>query len=338
MTAAEHVNAIAREMEERRAVGGATMIDECINIGDKVTITIEKENREWGYNPCPDGTIAEVTGFSEINYGRVNDCMPKPGVYVDRSWVKLKLEDGKEHTEWSSRLTLLDQKEYKKRETAFHKNVKENPDYFRKREFIRDLPETPFWEGDKVKVRDQFGNLKHNNGDIFTIIRIDYNHLDQKRNDGSEYPAYNISDSFEAGWHRSASAEEINLVVRGNVWKYYHNEPIKFADLREEANFATRLGLCKEVRNPANKLYSWTLEEVLQAIRDGIVHGFTMSSIFGGSPRINAQFFVNEELGKRVAASTLEGFITVGVNFIKQMGYMEPPEGRWIFQYPKGEV
>lgn len=42
------------------------MIDELMRVGDEVAITIPQENREWGYNPCPDGTKAIILGFSEI--------------------------------------------------------------------------------------------------------------------------------------------------------------------------------------------------------------------------------------------------------------------------------
>ena len=56
-------------------------------------------------------------------------------------------------------------------------------------------------------------------------------------------------------------------------------------------------------------LYSWTKEEVLEAIKNGTVHGFSVSSGFFGSGQIfNAQRFKDEELGKRVAKATLEGF------------------------------
>ena len=37
-----------------------SMIDELMRIGDEVAITIPQENREWGYNPCPDGTKASA--------------------------------------------------------------------------------------------------------------------------------------------------------------------------------------------------------------------------------------------------------------------------------------
>ena len=63
--------------------------------GDEVIITIEKENRDWGYNPFPDGTKATVLGF-------VNPEFP--------AWVMLRLKNGREHTEFYTRLKLASQK------------------------------------------------------------------------------------------------------------------------------------------------------------------------------------------------------------------------------------
>jgi len=87
------------------------MIGETLQIGDTVKINIEDEARQWGYSPCPNDTLATVIGFSEIAYGRVRNFGQEPGIYLNCSWIKLKMEDGKEHTEWSGRLSLIDSKE-----------------------------------------------------------------------------------------------------------------------------------------------------------------------------------------------------------------------------------
>jgi len=288
------------------------MINDLINIGDKVIVTIEKDAREWGYNPCPDGTKAKVISFAEIDYGRLQTFGKKPGVYVNRSWVKICLEMGKEYLEWSGRLELSSQKEYKKRLAAFRRLQKENPDGWRKDEFIRDLPETPFWEGDIVRVEEGIGSGWNDREDptIFQITGIEYNCLGQRTDNGSEWPAYRVSDTISAGWHVSIRADQMKLIERGPVWKHYHNEPIQFESLAEEAQFFSRLGHTDEVRNPKTGLYRWwTKDEVLEAIREGIAHGFSMSNgLFGMEPSPYAITFRNEELGKRVAQATLEGF------------------------------
>jgi hypothetical protein len=92
-----------------------------LRVGDEVAITIPQENREWGYNPCPDGTKATILGFSEIHYGRLGNFGFKPGVYVNRACVNVRLPDGKEYSEYSGRLELTDKDEYERRLAAFRK-------------------------------------------------------------------------------------------------------------------------------------------------------------------------------------------------------------------------
>ena len=297
------------------------MIDELLRIGDEVTITIPKENREWGYNPCPDGTKATVLGFSETYYGRIGNFGFKPGVYVNRCWVKLHMEDGREHTEFSSRLEPTDKNEYEHRVAEFRKAQQEKPnDWHNNKEFIRELPETPFWEGDKVRVHARLaltvvtGEMPpEHDPEIFTIVEIDFHYLNEKTTIGTKYPAYKISDKLGSGWHTSANEDDMKLVERGNVWKFYHGEPLQFADIKEEAAFFMILGHYEEVRNPKTGYYSWTKDEILEAIKSGIVHSFSLGRgifefIWDPPTRISAYKFLDTSLGERVRQATIKGF------------------------------
>lgn len=242
------------------------LIEDILQIDDEVSITIPRENRAWGYNPFPDGTKAEVIGFDEIIYGRLNSHGLKPGVYVNRSWVKLKLEDGCLHHEHSDRLKLSDQVEYKRRVKEWQESAPKH--WYQQEEFIRELPETPFWEGDKVRVRARTAldvitreMPPEHDPEIFVVTRIDFNQLNKyivtARGKRGKYPAYEISDKLGAGWNTSASEDNMELVERGNVWKFYHGEPLNFENLREEASFFERLGHTEEVRNPFTGVFSW---------------------------------------------------------------------------------
>lgn len=292
------------------------MFDELMRVGDKVTITIPKENREWGYNPCPDGTEATIIGFSETYYGRLGNLGFKPGVYVNRAWVKVRLPDGKEYSEWSGRLEFVDKAKGRRRLAAFRKLQREQPSNSLNKEFLRELPGTPFWEGDFVHARGHsmitsvFGELPPGRDpDVFQIIGIDYDYLTEQTQVGTKYPAYRISSKLGAGWHTTVREDDMTLVERGPVWKFFHNEPITFGDLKEEAQFFQSLGHTEEVRNPANGLYKWTKDEILDAIRKGVAHGFSMDGgFFGNGPSVSARRFKNEDLGRRVAQATLVGF------------------------------
>jgi len=250
-----------------------------LKVGDVVTVKVAKENREWGYNPCPDRSKGVVKSFGEISYGRVNNYGRKPGIYENRYWCDVQLEDGNViHI------------------ATFHLDGKFSSGDGK---FLKYLPETPFWEGDYV-----FCNYLKK---VVQIIKVDYDRINGTRNDGSEYPIYTISDNFNSGWSTSFDTTELKLEKRGDVWKYFHGEKIEFDSLKEEAEFFTRLGKTKEMRNPKNQLYSWNKEEVLQAIKNGIVHGFSMGG-FLNPTRINAIRFEDKKLGGRVAAATMKNF------------------------------
>ncbi len=288
------------------------MIGKLMRVGDKVVITINKEERDYGYNPCPDGTKAIILGFSETYYGRLGNFGLKPGIYVNREWVKLRLKDGREYTEGSGRLELASKAEYKRRLGAFRKE--QSDDWRNGEEFIRELPETPFWEGDFVRVRCRSAVTSVYSEmppircpDVFQITGIDYDHLAERTQAGTRYPAYYISNKLGAGWYTSASEDDMWLVKRGLVWEFCKGKPLTFGDIGEEAQFFELLGHTEEVRNPANDSYAWTKEEVLAAIRSGLVHGFSVVGNFSGSKYlISAKRFKDKDLGRRVAQATLE--------------------------------
>lgn len=267
------------------------MLGEGLEIGDKVIIDISKESREWGYNPYPDGTVVEVIRFSEIHYTRINNFGYKPGVYVNHSWVYVSLE-GKEVCITTCYLKPYDVNKYEQK-LKINKNASI---------FIRNLPETEFCEGDIIRLKKSNSFFEN---DKVVISRIDYSNVSEKRIDGSPMPIYSLSnDIYGNGGSIFCDTQDIELVERGKVWKYYHNEPIVFDTTKEEGDFHNLLGLVDEVRNPKTNNYSWDITEILKAIKAGLVHGFVMSS--GGW--ICAKRFRNVELGERVAKETLKGF------------------------------
>lgn len=291
------------------------MLGDILRIGDEVIVTIPEENRMWGYNPCPDDTKAKVLGFCEIYHGRIDNYGLKPGVYVNNAWAILQLEDGREHKELSMRLSLADSAEYERRLAEFRNRKK--TDWRAEKEFLRDLPETPFWEGDWVRVLGRSIVTvctstvppEHSDPAIFQIINIQYSLLSEKTNAGKNFPAYNISSKLRAGWHTATREDQMVLVERGPVWKFYHNEPITFNNIDEEASFFETLGHTEDVRNPANGNFNWTRSEALRAIQIGLIHWFIVRPESSGKdPKVIAKRFRDEKIGSRVAQATLEKF------------------------------
>ncbi|RJQ35153.1 hypothetical protein C4568_01540 [Candidatus Parcubacteria bacterium] len=278
-------------------------LSELLEIGDEVVFKVDPERRYWTdtYKDVPDGTKGIVCGFYDavIYEPRAPVLVHQPGVYHRKGAVSVWLSDGRiVPGDWSIEMTNKD--EEKRRDAA----MRDEHGIFRSKQVrLGDLPATKFWEHDKVRVRFPHDGSEHE----MTIGRIDYHHMHQRRDDGSPWPFYGVN--YSAGVSTSAEEAWIELIERGNVWKYHNNEPLVFTDLKEEAGFFQLVGQTEEMRNPENGLYSWTKDEVLAAIKAGTVHGFSVSSgFFGSGPHINAQRFKDEGLGKRVAKATLEGF------------------------------
>lgn len=273
------------------------MIGDILKVGDEVILKIPEENREWGYNPAPDGTHATIESFDEIDYSRTQSYGREPGIYVNKQWCNLRLEDGESLHIGAFCLAFEDLEEYDRRLNAGHAAGGMDQEHER----LRDLPETPYWEGDRVEIISDSRQM--------IVDRIDYMHIGSTRNDGSPWPIYELTEGPGYGTLIGINVDNIRLVERGNIWKYYNNEPIVFSDLMEEATFARTLGLYDDVRNPSTLMYTWTKDEALDAIRDGIAHSISVDSgFFGSGPHTRVCKFRDEDLGRRVAAATLDGF------------------------------
>lgn len=280
-------------------------LTELLQIGDEVVFKVDSGRRAWTdtYKDVPDGTKGIVCGFYDsVTYvSRVPVLAHQPGVYHRKGAVSVWLRDGR-IVQGDCAIEMVDKEQEKRRDAALRDadGVLRTPQVR-----LGDLPETKFWEMDKVRVRFPYDGSEEE----MIIARIDYDFMHRRRGDGSPWPFYDVR--YMEGGQPSAEESWIELIERGNVWKYHNNQPLAFADLKEEASFFQLVGLTEVMRNPKNNLYDWSKEEVLKAIKDGIVHGFCVSSsFFGCGPHINAVRFKDKELGKRVAKATLEGFIT----------------------------
>lgn len=276
------------------------MIPELLQIGDHVIVSIDRESRSWGYDPCANGTRAVVTGFGEVAYGRTQNFGHQPGFYHNKSWPFLTLENGQVLTINSKHVELADQEEYTRRVVAFREQQEQG--ISPQKQMVRPLPDTPFWEGDLVEY----------SGKTYFVTRIDYLYLDDLTNFGDRWPAYWIclhpyGDDF------SLAETQLTLVSRGKVWLYYHNKPIVFASVVEEAKFFLSLGKADEVRNPNTGDYRWTFDQLIKALNERRVHGYTVNGGLFASGGITAWRFRDEQLGCRLAEATLQSLVTTGI-------------------------
>lgn len=292
------------------------MDGELLKIGDEVVIAIPQMDLNMGFPaPYPNGTHTKVLGFSETLYGHTGNFGHKPGVYTNPEVVKIETGSKKPVMISCAFLSLVDINEGNRRKEAL-KNQVAAGGLDRDRHFLRDLPEIPFWEGDIVRVYSHVPLISIISEfppemlpDLMMIISVDYDYLGTARDDGSKYPVYTVSEEPQSGWSTMAREDELTLVERGNVWKYYHGEPLQFSDIQEEARFYSWIGQTDEVRNPKNNFYSWTMAEALEAIRSGLGHAIGLyPNFFGSRSSTEVIRFRNEEVGHRVAQVTLQGF------------------------------
>ena len=285
------------------------MLGEVLQFGDKVILTVPKENRDWGYNPYPDGTEAIFIRFSEIAKGWANFFGKEPGIYENGCYAYFLLKDGKEICEYTGRAEMVDDKAYEFRIKSF----RDDYGVFRKADVkLRDLPETTFIEGDVVT--GDFINSANNFTDNTAIIaQVHYENIGKFCNDGiTPMPTYSLSP-MENTWTlgiRYEDEETFQLVNRGNVWKFRHNEKIDWGSVEEHAKFLNSLGLAKEVRNPANKLFCWTKEEAVKALQDGLGDCICVGgSLFGSGNSTSVKRFEDRDIGEQIRQKTIDGFL-----------------------------
>ena len=240
-------------------------------IGSKVVVNIAKENRDWGYNPWPDGTEVTVTGYDEIVYARNLHFGDGPGVFENTSWCRVT--DGQK-TESISVCFL-------KGERVHYSGKK-----------LRDLPESNFWEGDHVHADG------HGDG---VIERITY-----KSENIPHSQVYTVA-RLHGGTIYNVRECELTLRKRGHIWNEGHGVEPEFADMKDHVAHEQQVSRFDEVRNPLTNLYAWTLPEVMQAILDGLVDGFKVSGFFGHNS-ISAFKLHNEKLGAELRAHMLKEF------------------------------
>ena len=275
--------------------------NELLEIGDEVVFKVDPDTRHWTntYKDVPDGTKGVVCRIYDaiLYYGRTRVLVHAPGVYHMKGGATILLPDGR-LVPGNYSVTMTDQAEENRR-----KALKRDARGVLQENYTRlgDLPPTPFWEEDKVLVHRHDGDVE------LVVKKISYHQLHERNENGSPCNVYEVHHS--EGWQTGASADTMELIERGNVWKYHHDEPLSFKSLAEEAAFFTTIGRTEEVQNPESELYHWTLEQALQAIKNGIGHGFTNDMIpFANVRSISVKRFLDEDLGRRVAAETLKGF------------------------------
>ena len=288
-------------MSDQRVV-----LEKYLKIGDEIIMNMPVDARSYGRKGVPDGTKGIVIGFNRYKraYGYTDQWIKPAGIYEGNGAACVKWENAGSDIVSAGDVSFQDNNLYNERH-----NDAQYHNAFETLAFISELPELPYMEGDKIKLhRSRFGDT-----DEVIICLIDYlKAKDYCIDNITPYPIYTISPINNPGVTTNVNHSDIkSLIERGNYWAWKNDKSkLKFSNLKEEASFYFSLGLAVSVKNPANNLYVWSMEEAFNSVSIGYGDVISVKSgLFGSGPYISVYKIIdNPELSIRLQNETIKGF------------------------------
>lgn len=272
--------------------------------GDIVCMAVPSTDEGWNKRPVLNGTLGVVMGFTqyEEHVPPINNFGRKPGVYLCNGSpiVRWELEDGKELLTTASAHDLVHMNPTK----AADKRDKAWFDVYENEQYLRPLPELPFMELDNVRFKED--------GKQYYIHSISYYDIDRCRDDGSPYPIYSLTAKGRGTF--SVTADEIELVSRGNLWMWHnYRSKLFFETLEKEIAFHVSLGLCEQIKCPDTGNYHWPKESVFPHANAGLIDVIKFQNGLFGAPGIFIGYKLTDpDLSQRCNAALREGFSSKG--------------------------
>ncbi len=314
-----------------------------LQVDDKVRVRIDPffPKPEGQY---PVGATGEIVGFGLKSICRTATFYHQPpGMYLEPEWPFVRFGTAVIRNIRSNSLELIDEAEYARR---LERSQSENPRQQTLRgAFVSDLPDTEIWEGDIVRPKPNYGRGKNDKPkklkkyglipglpDAYMVTYMSFHKPGEIIESLDEYPRFSIGDRFLRTSKDGFLDYDLELVERGNFWRRAHGEPLVFKDLAEESFWAWMVGEVEYVpappvpRKPWEKDYSsswspdlqkeeaakWYDERAaLACVQDGNGHGLQTHRVLCEGLEIwhNVLRFKNEDLGRRVAEATANGFL-----------------------------
>ncbi len=216
------------------------MVPEFVKIDDRVFLS-QSSDHPW-QRPDPSWPQATVVGFRETHFGhfrRTGINGLKPGVYRDRETPLIRLDDGTVRACIAQRLVLADPMEYRLRLCGRRED--RAPACVHRDDFLRDLPDTPFWEGDIVRPANPV--KREHEAFEARVMAIDYGSLVASSDEAGQPPAYVLGNTEDGGlFDGTFPAEKLALVCRGEAWRRAHGEKITHPDVMAETFSALQFG------------------------------------------------------------------------------------------------
>ena len=288
-------------------------------VGDRVRIKVAKHDDEY-CPPAPSGSEGVVVGFTEMDYGRNNYGGRRPGIYTNDNYSYVKLDNGKEVELGTFNLEFVDPtldeiRIGENRKRVAEVGVHEHCRLLDEEKFLRDLPETDFYEHDLVEYQSDRPYRSPEKG---KITRVEYlKQYDPRKRNIITY-SIKLDESGTVMW---IEPERIKLIERGSIWKYYHNEPLSFDSIPAEYEFWKAVGKVKYISNPKTNNYRWSENEAEAFVLNDKAHGWTgKGSPLSKGSDIQVFFMEDEEFGKKVRNFILDKLEDEANNYIRMAG------------------
>lgn len=242
-------------------MSGNVILEKFLCVGDRVKYNPTKDTLEWRKPLVEVGMLGTVTGWYVYNraYGRneswaYGDQCDGPGIYQGNGVAIVRWDNGETHKSSASDFCFVDESL-----NEIRRNDDKGQEVIERKLKIEELPETAFWEGDRVSV------IRQGNAEMLVIISVEYvDDVDYDR--GRRYTGQSSEHGYTTYFHE----KEATLISRGNYWWWAHDKSkLSFINIQDEVNFYSSLGKTEELRNPKNGLYAWTIDEGLEAVKNG---------------------------------------------------------------------
>jgi hypothetical protein len=264
------------------------LLREYYHVGDKVSIDLLRKGTVTGF------------GIKHVPRGGINHKMA--GVYIDFESLRVipdlrALPERFECRNMSERTPL----DIPNPERWVDREMREKVgNIFIK---IGDAPDTPFWKGDRVKIKS-VSRLADPEGWIVDEVY----HASRDSTTGCRYKLLSTTPELR---HEYAG-EDLDLFERGNLWKMEHGEPMEFASIDEEAKFYQSLGMSEKVYRNSRVTgeetgwYEYDFADAVSLIRSG--HGHEMKVKNSKHVTFVVIKYDRTEFGLRMRAHTLAKF------------------------------
>lgn len=313
----EALDARARQRDEwrRRHVLMLTFGDTLHVIEDR----LQSKSYDGFNNHDLVGREVTLVGFAVRAWPRTRARIEggRPGYYLDRSHAYVK--DRGTVRRVPTRLLRFPEAVWQERLEQHRATIPALPEP--EPEFVGELPDTGFWEGDLVTIKPlrylpplkkvPFGTFPEH-PEAVMIAGARYQHFRDVVDHMGAEPTFSVTSHLSQIREGEYLTFQLNLVARGNLWREAHGEPLVFHDLAEEALFFLHQAkVVGEVRIRVNSSAELELasNQAREMIRLGRGHAFRWGWDLSGCGTDDSCViyeFQSAELGARLRTATLE--------------------------------